>query len=81
MIGLFFGDTDFPKIILNKIKKIVNQICKIKGKGKPQFGKISYRQGENMKLYPNINKARIKLKWKPKMNFNRGIKIVVNSFK
>ena len=22
MIGLFFGDTDFPKIILNKIKKI-----------------------------------------------------------
>jgi len=22
MIGLFFGDTDFPKIILNKIKKL-----------------------------------------------------------
>ena len=64
-----------------KIKKVINQICKIIGKGKPQFGKISYRKGENMKLYPNINKARIKLKWKPKMNFNRGIKIVVNSFK
>ena len=64
-----------------KIKKVINQICKIIGKGKPQFGKISYRKGENMKLYPNINKARIKLKWKPKMNFDRGIRIVINSFK
>ena len=64
-----------------KIKRVVNQVCKIIGKGEPQFGKISYRKGENMKLYPNINKARIKLRWKPKMNFNRGIKIVINSFK
>ena len=33
-----------------------------------------------MKLYPNIKKAEKKLKWKPKINFNRGLKAVINSF-
>ena len=64
-----------------KIKQVIRQIQKIIGKGKAQFGKIKYRQDENMKLYPNIKKARIKLNWKPKINFNRGIKIVINSFR
>ena len=63
-----------------KIKAAINQIRKIIGKGKPQFGKIKYRKGENMKLYPNIKKAEKKLKWKPKINFNRGLKAVINSF-
>ena len=34
-----------------------------------------------MSVYPDIKKARIKLKWKPKFSFNRGIKTVINSFK
>ena len=64
-----------------KIKKVVTQICKIIGKGKPQFGKIKYRKNENMKLYPKVEKARIKLKWKPKVKFNLGIKILLKSYK
>ena len=64
-----------------KIKQVIRQIQKIIGKGKAQFGKIKYIQDENMKLYPNIKKARIKLNWKPKINFNREIKIVINSFR
>ena len=64
-----------------KIKKIIKQICKIIGRGKPQFGKIKYRKDENMKLYPNINKAVTKLKWRPKVNFNQGIRTVINSFR
>ena len=64
-----------------KIKTVINQICKIIGKGKPQFGKIKYKIGENMNLYPSIKKARIELKWKPKVNFNYGLKIVINSYK
>ena len=51
------------------------------GRSKPQFGKIKYRKNENMALYPKVEKARIKLKWKPKFSFNRGIKTVINSFK
>ena len=64
-----------------KIKYVINQIIKITGKGKAQFGKIKYRKNENMKLYPKIKKARDKLKWRPKINFNRGIKIVINSYR
>ena len=64
-----------------KIKKAINLIKKIVGFGKPQFGKIKYRKDENMKVYPNIKKALIKLKWAPKINLDRGIKIVINSFR
>ena len=63
-----------------KIRDTINQICKIIGGGQAQFGKIRYRKDENMTVYPNIDKARIKLKWEPKMNFNSGIRIVINSF-
>ena len=64
-----------------KIKYVIKQILKIIGKGKAEFGKIKYRENENMKLYPNIKKARDKLKWRPKINFNHGIKIVINSYR
>ena len=64
-----------------KIKYVIKQILKIIGKGKAEFGKIKYRKNENMKLYPNIKKARDKLKWRPKINFNHGIKIVINSYR
>ena len=64
-----------------KIKKIIIRICKIIGGGKPQFGKIKYRKDENMKLYPNIKKARINLKWKPRVDFNKGLKLTIQSYK
>ena len=64
-----------------KIKYVINQVLKIIGKGKAQFGKIKYRENENMQLYPKIKKARDKLKWRPKINFNHGIKIVINSYR
>ena len=64
-----------------KIKQVIKQIQKIIGKGRAQFGKIKYREDENMELYPDIKKARKKLKWSPKINFNHGIKIVINSFR
>jgi len=64
-----------------KIKNIIQKIQKVIGKGKPQFGKFKYRKDENMNLYPNINKAKAKLKWKPKITFEKGIKIVINSLK
>ena len=63
-----------------KIKYVIKKVCKIIKKGKPQFGKIKYRKDENMNLSPNIKKARKKLKWKPMVNFTKGIKLVINSF-
>ena len=64
-----------------KLKKVVKKICKITGKGEPQFGKKKYKQKENMKLYPDIRKARNILKWKSRVNLNSGLKIVINSLK
>ena len=64
-----------------KIKQVIKQVCRIIGQGKPQFGKIKYRKDENMKVYPIINKAHTELKWKPKIDFDKGIKIVINSFR
>ena len=34
-----------------------------------------------MTLYPKVEKARVKLKWKPKIKFNLGIKILLKSYK
>ena len=48
-----------------KIKDVIKKISRIAKGGKPQFGKIKYRKDENMKVYQNIKKAYIKLKWKP----------------
>ena len=64
-----------------KIKQIIRQVCKKIGKGKPEYGKFKFRKDENMKIYPDIKKARIKLKWKPKVEFDSGINSVINSYK
>ena len=64
-----------------KVNQIIKKIKKIVGMGNPQFGMIKYRKDENMKLYPNIKKAKSKLNWKPNFSFDKGIKIVIQSFK
>ena len=64
-----------------KIKKIINQVRILIGKGKPQFGKIKLRKDEVLRLYPSINKAFKKLKWKPKMSLLKGLKNTIRSYK
>ena len=57
VINLASGD---PVSIRSVIEKVRNYI----GKGRPIFGKIAYRPGENMKLYADTSKAESLLKWK-----------------
>jgi len=64
-----------------KIRVAVKIIRKVIGRGQIQFGKIKYKKNENMSMYPDITKAKIKLNWKPKINFNRGIKTVIDSYR
>ena len=64
-----------------KIKNIILLIKKIIGKGSPQFGKIKLRKDEILKLYPNINKARKKINWTPKIDFNKGLKSTILYYK
>ena len=41
-----------------KIRRILEEVRGLIGKGYPQYGKVSYRMGENMALYADISKAK-----------------------
>ncbi len=64
-----------------KIKDTINLVCKLIGKGQPLFGKLKYKKGTNMKLYPDIRKAKKIIGWTPKINFFHGIKKTIATYK
>ena len=51
------------------------------GKGKPIFGKIKMRKDEINSLYPNIKKIKKRLKWRPKINLEKGLKKTIEYYK
>ena len=65
-----------PKKVKNIIKYIKNNL---KG-GHPEFGKIKLRKDEILKIYPNINKAKNKIDWTPKISFSKGIKSTIEYY-
>lgn len=60
---------------------VIKLIQKLIGSGKPDFGKISYREGENMELFADISKAKKLLRWSPKIGLDEGIKKTINHFR
>ena len=65
-----------PKNI-KQIIKLTNKI--IKG-GNPLYGKIKLRKDELINLYPNIQKIKKYTNWRPKTNFNYGLKKTINYY-
>ena len=65
----------------NQIKKIILQISRIIKLGKPNFGQVRLRKDEITNLYPNINKAKKILNWKPKINLRQGLTRTINFYK
>ena len=63
-----------------KIKNIIKKILFYYKSGNPQFGKIKLRREEQMKIYPNIYKAKKFLNWKPKVNFLTGLKKTIQYY-
>jgi len=63
------------------IKNIIEYIKKILKGGYPLFGKVKLRKDEILKVYPDINKAKNKINWKPKISFKKGLKVTIDSFK
>ena len=61
-----------------KVKTIIKSITKIIGKGKPIFGGLKYRVGENMELYADISKIKSDLDWEPKVTIHQGLKHTIN---
>ena len=62
-----------------KIKHVINSIIKKVGFGKADFGKIKYRNFENMKLYADVTKAKKLLNWKPTIALDEGLDLIINS--
>ena len=63
------------------IKNIIEYIKKISKGGYPLFGKVKLRKDEILKVYPDINKAKNKINWRPKISFQKGLKVTIDSFK
>ena len=64
-----------------QIKKVIKKTVNLIGSGKPLFGKIKYKKNTNMKLYPDISKAKKVLKWSSKLNFLEGLNLTINSYR
>ncbi len=62
------------------IRTIIDTICKMIGKGNPEYGKIPYRSGENMELYANIEKAYKLLGWVPTTSLEDGVKKTIHYY-
>ena len=64
-----------------KIRSVIEDVKKISKGGYPQYGTFKLRKSEILKLYPSIKKAKNKINWKPKISFNEGLKLTIDSFK
>ncbi|SVD68047.1 uncharacterized protein METZ01_LOCUS420901, partial [marine metagenome] len=56
------------------IRSMITKVCNLTGSGRPQYGKVLYRPGENMFLYANISKAKSILKWESLTSLDTGLK-------
>ncbi len=63
-----------------RIKDIIFKVQKICKGGLPQFGKVLLRKDESKTFYPDINKLKKLLKFKPNTSFDKGLKFTINSY-
>ena len=63
------------------IREMVEKVRNITGSGNPQFGEVSYRNGENMALYANISKAKRILNWESTTKLDEGLKKTIDWYK
>ena len=64
-----------------QIKKTIDMINKKIKTGEPIFNKIKMRKEEQKTIYPNIQKIKKILNWKPKTKFNVGISKTIEFYK
>ncbi len=61
------------------LNRMISSIEKNSGK-KLKIQTVNFRKDEPLSTYADINKAKRLLNWKPKTNFDQGIKLFINSF-
>jgi nucleoside-diphosphate-sugar epimerase len=60
------------------IRDVVTRVVQMAGGGKPLWGTVLYRQGENMALYPDISLAKSLLGWSPRISFDEGLRRTID---
>ena len=63
------------------LKRIIEKIMIISKGGMAQYGKIKLRKDEAINYYPLITKANKIYKWRPKLNFEEGLRKTINYFR
>ena len=62
------------------IQTMIDKVCEFTSSGKPQYGEVPYRNGENMALYANVGKAEKYLQWKPTTKLEQGLQETIDWF-
>jgi nucleoside-diphosphate-sugar epimerase len=62
------------------IRTMIDKIRIYIGDGKPKYGEVPYRAGENMTLYANVKKAERLLQWKTTTSLDDGIQKTIDWF-
>ena len=63
------------------IKEVIQKLMELTEGGKPLWGAHSYRVGENMELYADINLAKKLLHWEPQVSLDVGLKKTIEYYK
>lgn len=60
------------------IRAMIERAVALIGAGRPQFGQVPYRPGENMALYADIAAARRLLGWEPRTSLATGLEATID---
>ena len=63
------------------IRSMIAKVCNLTGSGRPQYGEVLNRPGENMKLYADINKVQETLSWSPQVSLEQGLQETISWYK
>jgi len=55
------------------LRRVVEQVRALVGRGQPQFGQLAYRKGENMALWADVRLAGELLGWAPRVSLEEGL--------
>lgn len=63
------------------IRGVIEKVVEKTGGGRPLWGAVPYRQGENMRLYADISLAKSLLKWEPHTEIKSGLDKTIEYYK
>lgn len=63
------------------IRKVIERVQQLIGRGNPEFGRVPMRPGENPALYADVSKARRLLAWAPAFTLDAGLADTIDHYR